>query len=136
MIIKITGHITDIFPTESFGNFEKRVAWVAEVSGDRYPNTYALEFQQNDVNQLDHVSPGDLVECKVDVKGKKWEKGGKSGVINVLKCFDIIRQAAGPKFVPSTRNQTGGIPRKTPPPGNSPSGHPDRWQSSKKDLED
>lgn len=110
MIIKITGTITDIFPVQTFGNFEKRVAWVQEETTGRYPNQFEIEFQQNDVNTLDSFVPGDVVECKIDVRGKKWEKNGKSGVINTLKCFEIMRKGSGPKFVPSTRNQSGGIP--------------------------
>lgn len=139
MIIKILGTITDIFPTESYGsNFEKRIAWVIQDSGDRYPNHLALEFQQNDVNLLDHVSPGDTVECAFALIGRKYDKNGKTYVINTLKCFDIIRKTVDikPKFVPSTRNQTGGIAPKTPPPGNSPSGHPDKWQTPKSKLDE
>jgi hypothetical protein len=116
MQITIKGKITDIFPPEIYGNLEKRVAWVVEIDV-QYPQHYSLEFLQNDCNILDNFVPNDMVECKVDVRGRRWEKGGKVGVMNSLKCWrmDRIGQA---KPAPSTRQQTGGIPPKNqaPPP--------------------
>jgi hypothetical protein len=122
MNIKITGKITDIFPAEIFGNFEKRVAWVLE-QDVQFPNHYPLEFQQGFANELDHFVPGDLVVCDVDVRGRKWDKGGKSGCMATLKCWKIQRVGTAPQPTRSTRQQTGGIPHQdnahqqnTPPP--------------------
>jgi len=89
----ITGKILDIFPAELYGNFEKRVCWVEETEGE-YPNTYSLEFWQGDCNKLDSYKPGDAVSCKVDIRGRKWTKNGKEGVINTLKCWSISKQGA------------------------------------------
>lgn len=111
MNILIQGVITDIFPAETYGNFTKRVAWVQEVDV-QYPNTYALEFQQGDGTLLDYHVPGDVVKCSVDVRGRKWEKNGKAGCINTLKCWKIERVGQQAKPTPSTRQQTGGIPPK------------------------
>lgn len=124
MNIKITGKITDIFPSETFGNFEKRVAWVVE-EGMQYPNHYPLEFQQGFANELDHYVPGDQVVCDVDVRGRKWEKNGKAGCMATLKCWKIERVGGGQKAPRSTRQQTGGIDnahqqqQSTPPPINT-----------------
>lgn len=122
MQIIIKGKITDIFPPEIFGNLEKRVAWVVEVDV-QYPQHYSLEFLQGDANILDNFVPGDLVECKVDVRGRRWEKNGKVGVMNTLKCWRMDRVGQG-KPTPSTRQQTGGIPPKTPPPAAG-----DQWKA-------
>src|SRR5205809_312435 len=119
MQITIKGKITDIFPSEIFGNFEKRVAWVLEVDV-QYPNHYSLEFHQGDANMLDSYVPGDLVTCKVDVRGRKWEKNGKAGCMNTLKCWGIERTGTAAKPAPSTRQQTGGIPPKSEPQGGQP----------------
>lgn len=109
MNILIQGVITDIFPSETFGNFEKRVAWVQETDV-QYPNHYSVEFHQGDANTLDNFVPGDRVNCSVDVRGRKWEKNGKAGCMNTLKCWKIERVSQQAKSVPSTRQQTGGIP--------------------------
>jgi hypothetical protein len=115
MTIEINGEITDIFPAELVtSNFEKRVTWVKEVDV-QYPNTYPLEFHQGDVNLLDNFVPGDLVTCKVDVRGRQWNKGGKSGCMVTLKCWSISRTGTAARPAPSTRQQTGGIPPKNEP---------------------
>lgn len=91
MNITITGTIKQIFQSEVFGNFEKRVFWVEETT-DKYPNTYQLEFQQGECNRLDSFKSGDQVECSVDVRGRWYSKNGKEGVINSLKCWRLIKQ--------------------------------------------
>jgi len=124
MQIIIKGELTDIFPAEIFGNFEKRVAWVLE-KDVQYPNHYQIEFHQGDANMLDNFLRGDIVECKVDVRGKKFKsKQGKDGIINTLKCWNIIK-VGGAKPAPSTRQQTGGIPPQNQAPAQ---GNQDQWK--------
>ena len=113
MTVIIQGILTDVFPSEIFGNFEKRVAWVQETDV-QYPNTFALEFHQGDANILDNFVPGDVVKCSVDLRGRKWSKNGKEGVMNTLKCWKMERLGQA-KVPPSTRQQTGGIPPKNQP---------------------
>jgi len=88
--IELKGKITSIFPVEKYGNFEKRVVWIKETEG-QYPSTWAIEFQQGKVNEPDSFRDGDLVSCKIEIAGKHWEKNGKEGVINTLKCYGISR---------------------------------------------
>jgi hypothetical protein len=120
MQIVIKGKITDIFPAEVYGNLEKRVAWVQETDV-QYPQHYSLEFLQNDANILDSFVLGDVVECKVDVRGRRYEKNGKAGVINSLKCWNM-RRIGDARPAPSTRQQTGGIPPKNQAPPLAQSG--------------
>jgi hypothetical protein len=120
MQIIIKGKITDIFPPEIYGNLEKRVVWVQEIDV-QYPQHFSLEFLQNDANIPDNFVLGDVVECKVDVRGRKWEKAGKVGVMNSLKCWRMDRIGQG-RPAPSTRQQTGGIPPKTQTPPPAPQG--------------
>lgn len=140
MNIQFIARIDNIFPSEIFGaSFETRKFWVTELEG-KYPNSFELQMQQGDCNVLDGFAPGDVVELKVEVKGRAWSKNGKSGVMNTLKCFYIFRKGAA-KPVPSTRNQTGGIPNRVTENAagkyrNDDSWkvqdqHPDRWQDPK-----
>lgn len=124
MQVLIKGEITDIFPPEIFGNLEKRVVWVRETDV-QYPQHYSLEFLQNDANIPDHFVTGDLVECKVDLRGRRYEKNGKAGVINSLKCWNMRRIGDAPKPTPSTRQQTGGIPPQNQKPA---AGSGDQWK--------
>jgi len=98
--ITLTGRIKRIFPAEVFGNFEKRVMWLEETEG-QYPNTYNLEFQQGACNTLDNFAPGQTVKCQVDVRGRHWDKNGKEGVMNTLKCWKIESDQQAPPPPPS-----------------------------------
>ena len=93
MNITIKGTIKNVFPSETFGNFEKRVFWVTEDEG-QYPNTFQLEMQQAGCATLDAYKPGDQVDCSVDVKGRHSEKNGKEYVFNTLKCWKIAKVGA------------------------------------------
>ena len=88
--IELKGQIVQIFPVESYGNFQKRIVWVKETEG-QYPSTWAIEFQQGKVNEPDSYRDGDVVSCKIEIAGKHWEKNGKEGVINTLKCYGITK---------------------------------------------
>jgi hypothetical protein len=91
-MIKLSGKIREIFPTESFGQFEKkfekRVIWLEEVA-EKYANTYSLELWGTDCPMADSYNVGDYVTCYIDIKGKFYEKNGKEGVINSLKCWNF-----------------------------------------------
>lgn len=104
----LEGRIIDIFPMEVFGRLEKRVFWM-EQTGATYNQTWSVEMQGNDCPTLDNFVPGDAVIAKCDIRGRAWEKNGKKGVINSLKCWSLER--VGPaKPTASTRQQTGAIP--------------------------
>lgn len=99
---KFIGTIVTIFPVETFGNFEKRVVWVLDSSG-KFPNTYAVEFWQNDVNMMDSYRAGDNVEMSIDVRGNHWKKNGKEGVINTLKCWRVEKVGSTVTSQPSAQ---------------------------------
>lgn len=89
-MIKISGKIKSIFESETFGNFEKRVMWLEEVS-DKYPSTWQLELWQTDCPMADSYNVGDYVTCYIDIKGKAYtnKTTGNEAVMNTLKCWNI-----------------------------------------------
>ena len=97
-MIKLTGVIKKVFPTETFNNFEKRVFWLDD-QADKYPNIHSLELWKNDVEMIDHYKVGDFVTAYIDIKGKYWEKADKSGVINSLKCWNIEKEGVSFKNI-------------------------------------
>ena len=97
-MIKVSGKIKEIFPTETFGTFEKRVVWLEEVA-DKYANTYSLEIWGTDCPMVDSYKVGDYVTAFVDLKGKYYEKNGKEGVINSLKCWNFEKDGKSYKEV-------------------------------------
>lgn len=105
--VLLDGIIFNIFPSEVYGNFEKRVMWIEEISEkQQYAEKWQIEFQQGDCNQLDFFKMGMHVTVTVDIKGKLFRKGDKESVFTTLKATGIQLQGEGRK-VPSMRQQTG-----------------------------
>lgn len=106
----LTGIITDIFPSEVYNSFEKRVFWLKQPDTEQYPQHWAIElWGEEDGKRLNSFAVGDQVIAKVDIRGRKWSKNGRSGCMVSLKCWSLEKVGAQ-KPPPSTRQQTGGIP--------------------------
>lgn len=93
-MIKISGKIKRVFEAETFGTektFEKRNFWLEDIS-EKYPNTWQLELWQQDCPMIDSYNVGDFVTAYIDIKGKYWERNGKEGVMNTLKCWNIEKE--------------------------------------------
>ena len=93
-MIKISGKIKRVFDSETFGadkTFEKRNFWLEDIS-DKYPNTWQLELWKQDCVMIDSYKVGDFVTAYIDIKGKYWERNGKEGVMNTLKCWNIEKE--------------------------------------------
>ena len=93
-MIKISGKIKSVFEAETFGTektFEKRNFWLEDIS-EKYPNTWQLELWQQDCPMIDSYNVGDFVTAYIDIKGKYWERNGKEGVMNTLKCWNIEKE--------------------------------------------
>lgn len=119
--VKITGMITDIFPPEIRGNFEKCVVWIQEPGTDARREHWALEFWQGDATIPESFKVGQMVTCNVDIKGKHWSKDGRSGIIVTLKCFKMDRvqgAAPAPAAPQQTTRQAAAAPHKPVPPAN------------------
>lgn len=86
--IVLKGRIKTIFPSEVFGNFEKRIMWLEE-QDNQYPQTYEVQFTQGDCNVLDGFKEGQTVECHINLRGRHAAKNGKEYVFNSLQCWRI-----------------------------------------------
>lgn len=93
MTTQLTGVIHTIFNFERFGDFQKRVFWLAEPKTDKnkYPQFWALEMHHDDGLDLAHYKVGDPVCAHVEIRGRLWSKNGRESVINILKCTSIER---------------------------------------------
>ena len=96
-MIKLTGVLKKMMPMESFGSsdkpFNKRLFWIQEIS-DMYPNTWQLEFWQDDCKMGEAYNEGDFLTCYIDIKGKAFTKrdGSGEGIINTLKCWNVEKE--------------------------------------------
>ncbi|MBV7534069.1 DUF3127 domain-containing protein [Chitinophaga sp. sic0106] len=86
--ITLTGEVQSVKDAVIIGNFEKRELWLKETTGD-YPQTYCIEFHQNNTSLLDKVNKGDHVEIGINLRGRHWTKDGREGVMNTLQGWRI-----------------------------------------------
>lgn len=109
--IKLSGVVDAVFPSVTFGNFEKRSVWIKETEGE-YPQIFEVEFHQGDCNKLDDINKGDLVECEINLRGRKFNKksDGSEFIINTLRAWKISKvgfaaPAPAPSSAPTTTAQ-------------------------------
>lgn len=87
--VTITGTITDVFPVEHIGNFKKRIFWIAETVEASTPQVYQVECWNADVDMPAKEKTGQPLKFHIEIRGKKWEKNGKAGIFNTLRCVMI-----------------------------------------------
>lgn len=88
--IKLIGILTDVFPVETTPTFSKKVFWIKQPATERYPNHWALELHQGETGRLKGFEIGDVLECEVEIRGKKWRKNnGEEVILTSLKCVGI-----------------------------------------------
>lgn len=91
--MKLTGLIHTIFAEESYGNdpkkqFRKTVVWLQEINA-QWPNTWSIEFWNDDAKVLKHYATGALVNINIAVLGRKTTKNGQENVFNTLRGLGI-----------------------------------------------
>lgn len=89
MNIEITGILESVKETEintyQDKTYYKRKFIVTE-TGEQFPQSYLLEVSSNLCDSLDNFRTGDLVTCKVNIKGKIYFDKNT----NEKKCFNTL----------------------------------------------
>ena len=90
--IKMQGILTDKFPQQPVSqNLVKRVFWLRETDRERYPQHWELELHNDECRRLDEFKIGEHLEAEVELRGRKYEKQGREGIFNSLKCVGLGR---------------------------------------------
>jgi len=86
----VSGEIIEIYDVQVISDtFKKREFILKHAPNPEYPDFLKLEVVQNKTDLLDKYKVGDTVEVDINLKGKKWEKGEKSGYFNSLQAWRI-----------------------------------------------
>lgn len=71
--------------------FRVRAFWVDISDRPDYPNTPEFQLANDKVVLIDNLKKGDQVEVFFGLRGRKWEKDGKSGVNTNLDAYKILK---------------------------------------------
>mgnify|MGYP002630839281 FL=1 len=86
----VSGKIIEIYDVQVISDsFKKREFILKHAPNPEYPDFLKLEVVQNKTDLLDKYKVGDNVDVDINLKGKKWEKGEKSGYFNSLQAWRI-----------------------------------------------
>jgi len=88
----VSGVIIEIYDEQIISDtFKKREFILKHAPNPEYPDFLKLEVVQNKTDLLDKYKVGQEVVVDINLKGKKWEKGEKSGYFNSLQAWRIQR---------------------------------------------
>jgi hypothetical protein len=86
----VSGKIIEIYDEQIISDtFKKREFILKHAPNPEYPDFLKLEVVQNKTDLLDKYKVGQEVVVDINLKGKKWEKGEKSGYFNSLQAWRI-----------------------------------------------
>ena len=86
----VSGEIIEIYDVQVISDtFKKREFILKHAPNPEYPDFLKLEVVQNKTDLLDKYKVGQEVVVDINLKGKKWEKGEKSGYFNSLQAWRI-----------------------------------------------
>lgn len=102
MTTKLRGILTDVFPVETTPNFSKKVFWLKQPDTERYPQHWEIELHGQDIDRLKGVKVGDVLECEVEIRGRKFKRrnGSGDGIFTTLKCvgMELLDKLEAPGF--------------------------------------
>ena len=89
MSYEIRGILVKRGAKQEFGDFVKREIWV-ETEG-QYPQTIALELQQNNIDLANSFAKDQLVSVKFNINGRTWqpEDGEEERCFNSLVAWKV-----------------------------------------------
>ena len=98
MTLELSGRIEVIYPavnvTDKFRKREMVLAVTEVVNGNNRTEYAKFQFSQGKCELLDTYHPGDMVKVNFNIRGIKYQKGGKEGFITNLDAWRIERMAA------------------------------------------
>lgn len=93
--MQITGTIVRLFQAQQISEkFKSQKVWVKETTGD-YPNTFEVEFTNNNCAKLDAFAEGQEVLIDFNLRGRYWQKDTREGVVTSLNGWKIALVEAG-----------------------------------------
>ena len=93
---KFKGEVVFITPTTTVSEkFKKRD--ITLKSDGEYPQYVTFQLTQDKCDLADHVKPGDVVEVKYNLRGRKWEaQDGTIKYFNTIEAWTMSLSSSAP----------------------------------------
>ena len=90
------GEVAFITPTTSVSDKFKKRDITLKSDGD-YPQYVTFQLTQDKCDLADHVKPGDVVEVKYNLRGRKWEaQDGTIKYFNTIEAWTMSLSSSAP----------------------------------------
>lgn len=92
-------------------DYPVRKFWIDVSNNEQYPKPVEFDLNGDNTVKVDNIPKNQRVEVYFHLEGFKWEKDGKSGVMNKVKAYkiDIIQKVSSVQqnntsFVPESQD--------------------------------
>ena len=89
MNLQITGRLILIEPTKQVSEKFQTREFVLDITEGEYPNFAKMQVTQKKCPVLDSYKVGDAVTVNFNIKGRKWEKNGKTDYFTTIEAWKI-----------------------------------------------
>ena len=94
--IELTGVLIEknetVQKTETF----KIREFAIEVAGEKFSDYYKIQLLNDNCAKVDSAKVGDTIELKLNVRGRKWGKDGKTSYFTTLEAWFIKVVSSAP----------------------------------------
>ena len=64
-----------------------------EVAGEKYSDFYKIQLSNDNCAKIDSAKVGDILDLKLNVRGRKFEKDGKTSYFTTLEAWFVKVEA-------------------------------------------
>lgn len=89
--MEVKGRIEKVFETQVISDKFKKREFVIVTDG-QYPQFIKMQCTQARCESLEGYNTGDNVTCKIDIKGRSYEKNGEVNYFTNIECWKIKKE--------------------------------------------
>jgi hypothetical protein len=99
--MELTGTIKEIFETQQISEKFKKREFVLTETSTQYPQDLLIQCTQEKCNVLDMYKVGDGVNVSINLRGRGYEKNGKTNYFNSIEAWKIAKSGNAQPTQPS-----------------------------------
>lgn len=93
--MELQGLLVGKYPTQEITETYKKRDFVIKTL-EQYPQEIILEVTQDKVTLLDNFKKGDVLNCSINIRGRRYEKDGNTRFFNSIQAWRIEKNESKP----------------------------------------